>query len=478
MFNKKLIILFIFFFIFFSAPQLLRMYFYDDTLIGTTTYYHTRMAEIVSSGSNFDPLSFGGRTYTYPPGYHIFLSFIPNIIYFINPLLGAFGIMIAYYFGKQFKLSETSSLFSAAVLGLIPGYVYLSSHINPRLPALLLLMLSFLFVLRSKKEKKYTYLASLTMPAVMLIHPLVGGVGIFFLITLFRKDLKKIALPVFVSLLVFMTWFIPLTMEMGSPVPSSFYDVYVELKTGPQYFIFENGLVSDSVPLLVLLMASYAFFRLKENTFLREWALIALILPLLIGNRINEQLLFPIALLAGDVFIKHWKHMWEYFHATFIPVRTWKAIFVIYISLAGIISAGSLLMFPPTPQHYDAMLWLNENTDENSVIMANWFYGHWITSIAERKNVMDAYAEYAPNINERYLDSKKIIYGSDIEKTISLMKKYDISYIFYTKHDSIVYCSGFEYLTRTGYFEKEYETGDTYIYKINYNGNSIPNPIC
>jgi len=475
--NKRLLLLFIFFFVFFSLPQLLRFALYSPSIIGTTPYFHIRMAELLLSGQAYDSLSFGGRYYTYPPAYHWLLAISP-LKYLLNPFIGALGVVLLYFIARELGFSEESALFSSALLGFIPGYLYLSGHINPRMPALFFLMLTFLFLLKSRKDKRMFYLSFLSMPIVFLIHPLVGAVAVFLVLFLFRSMFKRVALLSLFSLSVFLLWFLPLALNLGLPQYSSFYSVYVELKTGIQYFIFEYGLVSDSITAFMLLLSLYAIFKVKGKSFVKEWAILAFFLPLLIGNRINEQLLFPVALLAAEVFINHWNRFWKDIKLDFVPVKVWTALFMLYVSVAAILAAGALMFFPPSAEEYHAMQWLSLHSPENAVVFADWFYGHWISAIAKRKNVMDAYAEYAPNLEQRFRDSNKILYGSDINVTISLLRKYNVSYVYYERPRDAELCSGFPYITRYPYFKKLYQDKRIYIYKVDYLGNSTPVPIC
>ncbi len=478
--NKRLVLLAVFFFLLFSAPQFLRNYVYGGTIIGTTSYYHVRMAEMISKNQLYDPLSFGGRFYTYPPGFHLLLSFLLPIKDFLLPLFGIGGIILAYYFARQLGLSDEESLFSAALLGLIPGYVYLSGHLNPRLPAILCLIASYYFLMRKEPEAKYY--ASVFYAFSLITHPFAATVGGIMAFLLFWRNKKRVLVSYSLSASLFiLAWLLPLVMSHGLPSRVDFYTVYIELKSGIQYFVFEARVVSDTIGAFTWLMALYSAFKFKTKqvNFLKLWLFLGIVVSLSIGNRLNEMLYFPIAMLAAKTFVTSWHKFLDTLHLTYFvqDLKFWTALFFIYSSIIGILAAGALLYFPPSPAEYHAMEWIKDNTPKNAVIMGYWQDGHWISGIAERKNVIDAYAEYGPNVDERYQDMLNVMEGTDLDRALNSLKKYNVSYIYYPLINTI-YCDGFTSLTKYSYFKLVFHEDHKFVYKVDYSGKSQPFDLC
>ena len=81
----------------------------------------------------------------------------------------------------------------------------------------------------------------------------------------------------------------------------------------------------------------------------------------------------------------------------------------------------------PTKEQTDAFLWIKQNTPENSTVLTDWTLGHWVTGIAQRKNFMDGYAEYAPEVDQR-LEELLEFY-----KTCKVPEGYGIDYILMEK---------------------------------------------
>jgi len=476
---KKLLMLLVFFFLFFSAAQFLRPFIGNPSMIGSTTYFHYRGAELLANGQSYDPLSFGGRDYTYPPGFHYLLALTTVIWPILLPIIGVLGVALCYYFARQLGFTDEEALFSSAMLGFISGFIYLAGHLNPRLPALIFLVFSFMLLM--KKTTKAKALAGLSLAAVLYFHPLVGGIGLAFGAILFRKRLKDLAVPYCLALALFFLWFLPFIASHGLPQTAQFYSQYIELQSGIQFFVWESALVSDSISSIMLLIAIYGLFAIKEKEarFVKEWLVLSVIVALIFGNRLNEQLLFPVALLSGKVISSYFSRLVKSVRLDFLDYLWWKVLLLTYIALVGVLAAGSLLFFPPSADEYSAMAWIKLNTPQEAIVFAPWFEGHWVSGIGMRKNVIDAYAEYAPNIDERFRDTKQVFFGSDIGTAMDTLKKYNASYVYYRLgEENTELCGDFPYLTGYGYFDLVFSQGQSYVFKIDYSGKSEPARLC
>ena len=482
--NKKLfVIILLLFFLFFATPQQLRFKIYSNSTIGTTPYYHIRMAEMIQQDKFYDTLSLGGRPYTYPPLFHLTLATFFKAKYFINPFFGAMGLLLMFFFARELGYSETESIASAVVLGLIPGYAYLSLHLNPRLPALVFLVASYYFMLKYKKDKVNSkYLVVIFYALTALTHTLIAFVGLVFGLVLFREEVKKYLKFYSVgALLAMLSWYLPLYLTYGvTKLGLNFYNVFMELRSGVQYFIAESGVVADSVGIFALFLAFYAIFRFrnKSTIFLRDWFFLAVITSLIIGNRINEFLWFPIALLIASLF-PHWEEVTEklYLKQLYDNPTFWLALFFAYLTFLGTSTILLASTAPPSIDTYNSMLWMKQNTPQDAIIMGYWEDGHWITGIAKRKDVIDAYAEYAPDIDDRYKAMQVVFDGSDLKKTISTLKQYNVSYVYFPMFNT-KYCTGFAYKTRYPYFKLVHQEGMKFVYKIDYSGHSNPFDLC
>jgi len=265
---------------------------------------------------------------------------------------------------------------------------------------------------------------------------------------------------------LFLIWFVPFFLQHGLPASGRFYEVYIELHSGLQFFFFESRLASDSFLAGTLLVAAYGFFKLRGERFLKEWVLLGALAPLVFGNRLNEQLLFPLALVFTRVFLWRWKDFLSAFKLSFLPEKPFAHVFAIYVLAGALVAGGSLVFFQPQPEDVSAMQWLEQNTPLDSVVLAPWFSGHWVSGIAQRKNVIDAYAEYAPGLDERYADSVKAFYSGDSSEIKRVLAKYGVSFVYCPKSYDEIFCTGVSYLQSEGVTRLVFENKGYWVFKV------------
>ncbi|MEM3572735.1 MAG: hypothetical protein QXJ62_00660 [Nitrososphaeria archaeon] len=398
-------------------PQIIHYLLYGQgNIIGFTTYFHIRNAELLINNQFFDPLSYGGRPLTYPLGYPVILAIFFNFKEFVNVFFGCLLVLLAYFFSLNYFKNEKKATLCAVFVGIMHISIYLSGHINPRLPSLFFFMLSLMFI-----DKKI--LSGLSLGTSFLIHPAVGAVGSFISFVLYKK---KSLIPIVLGLTIFSLWFIPTILQYGFPKASNVYSQFTELQRGPQYYIFETFSNQDSIQFGILLIGFIAWFRTKD-TFLKKWLFIAILIPLLLGNRFNEQIIVPLALLVSENLQGNLKFLAKKFNVNYV---FFKSLFIFYCFVTVLLGIGAVALISPNVSQFKAFKFLKENTPENSTILASMWYGHWIAGIANRKNVMDAYLEYAPNPDERFKDIQKVFSGSEKE-VLQILDKYSANYIYY-----------------------------------------------
>lgn len=475
--KQKIVILAAVAFIIFMLPQVLRVFIYHDSMLGSTTYYHVRLAELVVEGASSDPLSFGGRPITYPPGFSWMIYLVPLSMFVLAPFIGALGILIGYYFVKELGFTDKEALYSSLFLLFNPAYAYFSVHLNPRLPAVVLMVLAYLMV--NKDNRLINYSAFFPVILSLMISPLIGSALILIGLIIFRKKFKRLLVPFSSAFTVFLAYFIPIVIKHGLPRRYKAYNIFTEFGRGLEYFFIESGVTAVSFTSLLVLLATYGFFRLKGEEYrpIREWLLVGFFASLLIFNRLNDLLIFPVSLVAGTVFAAYFKDFRDKLRLKRFSIKALKLVVVVYLLVYIIVPGAATIKISPTPEQYDAMTWINQNTPENATIMAYWWEGHYITSVAERKNIMDAYLEFAPEVNERYEDIKRVMSTCRANETVRIMKKYNSRYLLYKvlKKDS---CSGFPFVSKDGRFEEVYSNEDYRVYKLNDKLTSPGSDLC
>jgi len=114
-------------------------------------------------------------------------------------------------------------------------------------------------------------------------------------------------------------------------------------------------------------------------------------------------------------------------------------LFIPTMILPSIIYTQDSLAFTPEKEVVDAMVWLKNNTESGSVILASLDNGHLITYFADRKNVFDPYFLLVKDINTRVDEVGKIYSSSYETDAIELLNKYDVDYIFLSSFEKSDY---------------------------------------
>ncbi len=78
----------------------------------------------------------------------------------------------------------------------------------------------------------------------------------------------------------------------------------------------------------------------------------------------------------------------------------------------------------------DALQWLNKHTPEDSIVLAWWDYGHWITSVAQRRCVSDG-----ATTNFTTIQNTATAYLSPEDVAVQIYKQYDVAYVVVPDHD-------------------------------------------
>jgi hypothetical protein len=87
----------------------------------------------------------------------------------------------------------------------------------------------------------------------------------------------------------------------------------------------------------------------------------------------------------------------------------------------------------PLEEVINALYWVRNNTEEDSVILAPVEFGHLVTSVGKRRNVIDSNFLFAKDIEERFSDVNNIYSTSSETEAIRLLNKYHVDYIIPTE---------------------------------------------
>ena len=211
-------------------------------------------------------------------------------------------------------------------------------------------------------------------------------------------------------------WYVQLYSSYGMPEKNAFHQNFGDLTSFLPDFIFEMRLTSLSIFIYIAaLLAIPILSRTPGGRALATWLFITLVFIMFIGNRENIFLAMPFSLAAAVVLQR-------------LP-RTFLLPLIILFLYYAWAQIGFMSVLPPSNPIIDTMQWISNNTPPDAVILSEWSKGHWITSIAGRRNVMDFFAEYVDNADEVWWDTRIIFHGDNVTKTMGLISKYNVTHV-------------------------------------------------
>lgn len=453
---KQFVALFAIGFLISLSPVIIRAALGIPGIIGFPTYYHQRIAGYILSGdfSWYDPLSFGGRPYTYPPFFSFMLAgfAVPFGLelggFVMMGILGGAVAVLCFAIAKD--LIGKKKAFLVFLLS-SPTFIYLFSHLSTRSPPIVLGLLAIYLVLK----KKPWWWVSIPLAFSLVFHPETGLIFSFLSLIADKKYLKNLRF-VGLALLFSGFFYVPFYLAYGIPQQNALHADYAARNYGLESFnlpffawetSFKDGNPTyDNLALGVIILSFFGLWK-SGNSFLRKWFLISLLLAL-ISTRLLMYLVFPAAMLAalGAYQLSHMSKKYS---------KLLLLAFLAYSLVIGSLAAFSFGTSWPTKSQTEALLWIKGNTPENGTIISDWSHGHWITGIAYRRSFVDGYAEYAPDADQRMAELKEFY------RTCKVPEGYDIQYAYL--EDWFIRQQNMTCLDR---FQKVYDKDYIYVFRL------------
>lgn len=431
-----------------------RLFFAFHTPFYTTddSYLHLRLIDSLQEGNLLahDPLGYGGRTLILSPLFDIALAaldllFGTTALKIIINVLASLLIIPAYLLAHQLTNDKLSSLTSAMLAGFVPAFIANTfNHLTPL--ALAIPLFFFLAYAWLKTPKKpWTFIGLLLLFA--FLHPLsilfVLSIGAWFvLLAVERTRIRTARYELGLFALFFVLWvqFLlykklilfhgPAVIWQNIPAGllSNFYSDITILSA-----FWQTGFITLFGGTYVLYRVMHkkhekdAYFLLSitlVTAFLLWLKLIAISTGLAILG-ITLTILYSRYLLLLRTSLKKTKfaRLSTLFVTTSIILALLTTIYPSYLSIT------TELRHTITEEEVTALTWLGKTTPPTATIIAPPEYGHYITAIAKRSNVMDDYYFLQPRVNERHQDITRLYTTSLETEAVRLFDKYNASHL-------------------------------------------------
>ena len=417
-------------------------YFFDSK-----SYFNLRVIEhITSTGMPlvYDPLSYSGTYLVIPQLFHYLVALfflIPYYFKIIPAIFGASIVFVSYLISKEITGNGNVSLLTSFLSGFVPIYfVRIVNNISVYSLMVPFMFLLFYFLIKVEQKK---YLKLFLLFAFLL--PFIGASSFLFILSLIFYIVLSVTEGIKLSKLkkevILFSFFIVLLINLILFKKAFFmhgFDVIygnVPKIVIANYFNFFN--VLSSIYLIGLLsfflgiVGVYFGVKERKDSVILLVSLILSILLLLFLRLVNLGigimfLAVGLTILSSSTINKFFIYLGK---TKLIKFKNYfLVLFLIFVVLFAVVPSYFTLQGSET--NLEVFYWMNDNLEEDAVILTPIGYGHYITGIAGRKNVIDSNFLLVKDAADRF-NSVNIIYNTWSEtKAIELLHEYGVDYIY------------------------------------------------
>jgi hypothetical protein len=432
----------------------LKLFFaFSQTGFTYDSYFHLRQVEsITQTGIPLfqDSLSYGGRAHLFLPAFH----YLAAIFAFIFPLelvakvlpnlLLSLLVPIAFVTIDKITNNKQAAFLSAIIAGLLPSLF----HTNSFTPSSLFFPLIFIAIYGFMTLNRMPFIYILAFIVLCFTHAATALLLIGFLIylglsLLERKKITRKEVEIMLFSLFFYVWsqflfFKNILLSEGMSfiyqnVPPQIIQVYF-----PPFSIANSLLLVGIIPFVagvIVVYKSLFYVKGKRIFFLISLAISTASLSWFSILPSRESLTF-FGLILSLLFAQFFLEILEYMSKT--KLARYKNIL---FSLFAILLIVTMIPFAiseaqeqniPTDIEIESFKWLNNNTPEDSIVLALLEEGHMVTYYGKRKNVMDTEFGFIKNVDDKFNDVS-ILYNTPFHtEATDKISKNNIDYLMFT----------------------------------------------
>ena len=448
-------------------------------------YFNLRHSEYIVSNYLpivYDGLSYGGNIITSTHLFHYFLAAFDlvlnqTLVYKIIPaLLASSLVFIVYILAKEITKNNDAALFSALLSAFIPAFIGETLNqisINSLyIPLFLLLIYA---ILNLRKRRVLFIICSLALVLLEPLNLLIAGTLIIFILLMVaesllitKEDKEGVALYLILFVLVNLIFFKNLYFEQG------IWAIWQNLPTAFYGKLFQDFSLLTTVGLIGVIpfvLGFTGFFigvrksKVMNLLFAIVLADFSLLLLKLIAFDFGVLILAIMFAITASISIRE---LLNYLNLTKLGKLVPLVMGVIVIaSIASLLytstAVASEIITEISSEEILALEWFQENSSENSVVLAGVYEGYMINYIAERTNVIDTQFFNAEN---RVFDVNTAFTTESLVKAITVLQKYDVDYIYLSDSTREFYeIEGLSYVTDEECFELVFENDKVKIYQ-------------
>ncbi len=411
-------------FIIIILPSLIRGF----DIHGQESYFYHRISNYILNNEipSYDFLSFGGRAFLYSIGSILILVMLNlilkislvNLITFIPIILGFFSVVLIFFILKKLNITRNTRSFMCYLFILSPAFLYSFIHFTSFTIPLFLNLLGFYFIIKNKKIFNYlAFFVYVILSFFEFIHIFFGLMLVFFYFWINGKLRRFVPYSAIILLVLYLNNHF---VHFGISVMN--YKIY-------EYFFIFGGEYGLSIFLIFLSL--FGMFYLWKDKYKNSIYYLFILISIIILVLNSKYIIYATLIMSilGAYGLKYlYKLKWS---STMIRDLT------MIILILGVIFSGALFLAnnserDPNSGLYNAIIFIEGNSNPRDVIFSHEKYGMYINSIASRKNFVDVNKAYAPRAQLRFHYLNKIFYDKDLSNTLKIFDEFKISHILIT----------------------------------------------
>lgn len=447
-----------------SLPSAGRYFTGEPLPIGAESSYHLRIASEFFDAQRISEWPFwhdeqvaGGRTYVITP-YQFLLASVAlllgmNLTSILVPLfLGLLSLFlfmaILKYLMQEFQKKNSENATSVTLRFIISGlivispiYIFLFSTINKESFLIFLNLLGMYLLLHAEQEQKEDD-PPLRAKQLFALLPFIF-IGMYDYLDIMVSFLLLLILTILKKERLYLLLLILFSMVVTSSLLHLTLPPLLKEETGIGGTQFYQQLIADfgataGFGIFHFLLGIIGFVSLwtkqLKQIFINIILLGFLLFVMVTQVKVNHYLLFVFSIFAGSMILKLSSMQWE--------LQIVRQLTLLLIICGLIFSTVSYLnrftAFEPSQEQIQSLLWLQQNSPEDAIVLSHPNKGFFIQYYAKRTVLVDSYSStYAANDGEastkRFAKVNETFASRNLKRTKELLDQDSIDYVWVDK---------------------------------------------
>lgn len=461
-----------------------------DNFSDSESYYTLRQIESFKATNNLlykDDLSFSGKESVFLPGFYLILGLIYKlfdniyIIKFIVTIFSTMSLVFLYLIIKSLTKNNTIALAVAFFSMFIPIFLQKTTNtLNPLTLSITLLLACIYFFAEygQTTNKSLLYFISLALLCLTSSLSLILLAIIAIYIILLKveninisKDKKEISIFSFIFIIWINLIFFKKAIQIHG-INAIWQNIPTDIILN--YYNSINMIsIIYFIGIIPLVLAIYGLYnnvyKSKKSEFYVYVAFVSSSFILLLFRLINLELgliilSFGFAIFSGIGISDLKSYIKKTKYSKFI--NYFLSIIIIFFFITTILpSLYNANIKQIDNGTIDALEWIHNNTENNSIVIGTIQEGHLISAIAKRKNIIDSNFLITKHIDQIFDDIQTIYISPIAIKSIEIANKYNANYILIDNSKEIYKTSDLRF-SESSVVKLVYEKDNIKIYKF------------